>query len=68
VQVETETGEVLGKIVEVLSNPAANDVYVVHGMRGELLIPGIHDVVQSLDVAEKRMVIRLLPGLLPEDS
>ncbi len=68
VQVETEDGEVLGKIVEVLSNPAVNDVYVVHGMRGEVLIPGIHEVVQSLDVAEKRMVIRLLPGLLPEDS
>ena len=66
VEVVTDAGEVLGEIVDVLSLPGANDVYVVHGLRGEILIPGIRDVVQSLEVEAGRMVVRLLPGLLAE--
>ncbi len=64
VEVFTEEGERLGEVVEVLSTPGANDVYVIHGVRGELLIPAIHEVVRSLDLAEGRMIIRPLPGLL----
>lgn len=63
-QVETEDGDVLGDIVDVFTAPGANDVFVVHGTRGEILIPVIEDVVISLDVAAGRAVIRLLPGLL----
>lgn len=63
-QVETEEGEVLGEIVEVFTAPGANDVFVVHGSRGEILIPAIEDVVISLDVEAERVVIRPLPGLL----
>jgi ribosomal 30S subunit maturation factor RimM len=29
----------------------------------ELLLPAIQDVVQQVMLAEKRMVVRLLPGL-----
>jgi 16S rRNA processing protein RimM len=63
-QVETEEGEVLGEIVEVFTAPGANDVFVVYGSRGEILIPAIEDVVISLDVEAERVVIRPLPGLL----
>jgi len=68
VQVESESGEILGEIAEVLMTPGVNDVYVVHGPLGEVLIPGIRDVVQELDLDAGRMVVRLLPGLLAEDS
>lgn len=63
-QVETEEGEALGEIVDAFTAPGANDVFVVHGSRGEILIPAIEDVVIHLDVAAGRVVIRPLPGLL----
>jgi len=63
-QVETEEGDVLGDIVDVFTAPGANDVFVVHGSRGEILIPAIEDVVINLDVEAGRVVIRPLPGLL----
>jgi 16S rRNA processing protein RimM len=65
VQVETEDGEGLGQVVDVIET-GANDVYVVRGPRGEVLLPAIQDVVLGLDLESKRMVVRLLAGLLPE--
>ena len=68
VQVSTEDGEPLGEIVEVLDTPAANDVYVIHGVRGEVLIPAIREVVLSLDLDARQMVIHPIPGLLADDD
>lgn len=65
VQVETDAGEPLGEVVEVLGT-GANDVYVVQGPRGEVLLPAISSVVLALDLDARRMVVRLLPGLLEE--
>lgn len=62
--VETDAGDVLGEIVDVFTAPGANDVYVVHGPRGEILIPAIEEVVIDLDVEAGRVVIHPLPGLL----
>jgi 16S rRNA processing protein RimM len=63
--VETESGEALGRVVEVLET-GANDVYVVRGPRGEVLVPAIESVVRELDPDAKRVVIRPLPGMLDE--
>ena len=46
--VETESGETLGRVVEVLET-GANDVYVVRGPRGEVLVPAIESVVRELE-------------------
>ncbi len=62
--VTTEEGDVLGDVVEVFTVPGANDVFVIHGPRGEILIPAIEDVIIELNVEAGRMVIRPLPGLL----
>lgn len=62
-QVVTDEGEDLGKIVEVLQ-PGANDVWVVKGKRGEVLLPFIDDCIKEVDVANKRVVCHLLEGLL----
>ncbi len=62
--VESDTGEPLGEIVEVLSPPGANDVYVIHGPRGEILLPAIKDVVLSMNISARRMTVHLLPGLV----
>ena len=62
-QVVEEGGSILGTLTEILST-GANDVYVVRPAQGgELLLPAIQDVVQQVMLAEKRMVVRLLPGL-----
>jgi len=65
-QVVTENGEVLGEIAEVFTAPGANDVFIVHGPLGEMLIPAIEDVVIEIDPADGRVVIRPMPGLLPD--
>ncbi len=67
VRVETESGEQLGQIVEVIET-GANDVYVVRGPRGEVLLPAVDDVVLELDMESKRMIVHLLPGLLAGDA
>jgi 16S rRNA processing protein RimM len=69
--VETETGQTLGVIKEVLFT-GANEVYVVETPatvnRGrDLLLPAIEEVVRAVDLDAGRMVVRLLPGLLDED-
>lgn len=63
--VYTEAGEHLGTLVEVLETKA-NNVFVVQGGRGEVLLPDIAEVVREIDFAAGRMVVHLLPGLLPD--
>lgn len=67
IEVETAEGERLGRVVEVLDT-GANDVYVVQGPRGEVLLPAIKDVVLELDLESRRMVVHLMPGLLGDDG
>jgi 16S rRNA processing protein RimM len=61
-RVEGMDGEALGKVADVLST-GANDVFVVRGPRGEILLPAVEDVVRQVDIANGRMVVELLPGL-----
>jgi 16S rRNA processing protein RimM len=65
--VEVVDGRQLGHIREILRT-GANDVYVVVGPLGELLIPAIGDVVESIDVEAGRVLIKPMPGLLPGDD
>ena len=63
-QVVTTEGEALGVVKEILET-GANDVYVVErGDQHEILLPAIKDVVQEIDLKNRRMVVRLLPGLV----
>jgi 16S rRNA processing protein RimM len=62
---DTERGD-LGEIVEIIVT-GANDVWVVDGPFGEVLLPVIDDVVLAVDDAEKSIRVRLLAGLLPEE-
>ncbi|MCL5960801.1 MAG: ribosome maturation factor RimM [Chloroflexi bacterium] len=59
----TETGQFIGRVVEVLTS-AANDVFVVQGNGKEILIPAIKEVVKKVDPDARRLEIRPLPGLL----
>jgi len=59
----TTDGEPLGQVVEVLAT-GANDVYVVQGPRGEVLLPARVEVVRAIDLDAGTMTATLLPGLL----
>jgi 16S rRNA processing protein RimM len=61
--VRTEQDELLGQLTEILAL-ASNDVYVVQGPRGEILIPAIADVVKKVDLKRKLMIVQPLDGLL----
>ena len=62
-EVRTTSGRVLGVIREVVRTPA-NDVWVT-GVAGdgELLIPALRDVIASVDLAERLVVVHELPGI-----
>ena len=62
-EVWTTQGELLGKISQILT-AKSNDNYVVHGAKGEILIPAIEDVVKSVDLDNGRITIEAIDGLL----
>lgn len=58
----TEEGEQLGEVAEVLET-GANDVYVVKGPDGEILLPAVSSIVRKIDLEAGQMVVRLLEGM-----
>ena len=62
-EVISESGEKLGKIVDIFKT-GSNDVYVMKKGRKETYIPATAEVVKKIDRNEKRMVIHLLDGLM----
>lgn len=63
--IDTEKGA-LGTIDETIVT-GANDVWVVQGDYGQVLIPVIDDVVVSIDRETHTVRIDLLPGLLEDE-
>jgi 16S rRNA processing protein RimM len=64
--VETDRGRALGTVREVI-HTAANDVWSVVSEDGvETLVPVLNDVLASVDVAAKRIVVREIAGLTVE--
>lgn len=62
VRVEACSGEQIGVLREVLST-GSNDVYLVRGRDGEVLVPAIPDVVQAFDPERRVLTIDLIEGL-----
>lgn len=54
----------IGQIQEVLQT-GANDVYVVHGDKGEVLIPAHEETIVNIDFSAKTVTMSLPEGLLP---
>jgi 16S rRNA processing protein RimM len=63
-QVRTEDGRLLGVVAEVMRAPA-NDVYVVRGAAGEILVPALRAVVRRVDRQAREMRVALPAGLEP---
>ena len=62
VRVVALDGEPVGTLREVIAT-GSNDVYVVRGPAGELLVPAIPDVVQDFDPERRVLTIDLIEGL-----
>jgi len=59
--VVTEEGRRVGAVAEIWPTPA-HAVLVVRG-DGEVLIPSVPEFVKAVNLAERRIVVRLLPGM-----
>jgi 16S rRNA processing protein RimM len=57
-------GEELGTVIDIY-RVAENDVYVVRGPRGEFDVPAVRDFVDSIDPAQRSLVINGLALDLP---
>lgn len=58
-----ETGEELGKIVDVWYLPA-NDVWLLKMKDGNLPLPVIDDVIKNVDIKNEKILVNLIPGLI----
>ena len=56
------SGEKLGVLANVLPTNS-NDIWVINGKGGELLIPALKTVVKEVDTALKRITVDLPKGL-----
>lgn len=64
--VTAEDGQDLGHLEEVLST-GANDVYLIRLPDGrELLLPVIPGILINVDLPNKQMRVRVMPGAMPE--
>ncbi len=61
----TTEGEALGRITDVIET-GANDVFVVRGPRGEVLLPVINECVRDIDLDKGTVTVHLMAGLLGE--
>ena len=61
--VRTIHGQLLGNITNILNTPS-NDNYVVNSEKGDILIPAIGDVVKSIDLKKRQIIIEPMEGLL----
>ncbi len=60
---DSEVEALLGELIRVLET-GANNVFIVDGADGELLIPDIPDVILEIDFENGRMLVNLPPGLV----
>jgi|TARA_B100000809_G_scaffold235654_1_gene254040 16S rRNA processing protein RimM len=61
-KVRTVDGEDLGELAEILET-GSNDVYVVAGEGGDVLVPALSRVVREIDIDAGLMVVDLPEGL-----
>ena len=61
--VYSDESEHLGELTQILET-GANNVFIVQGARGEILLPDIPDVIVEIDFENGRMLVNLLPGLV----
>ena len=65
-EVYTEDNCYLGKLIDIFSTKS-NDVYVVKKDNGkEILLPAVGEVIKSIDMENRKMLVNLVEGLSEE--
>ena len=64
--INAETGDVLGKISDVM-NYGSCDIYEVENEKKKTLIPAIDDVIDEIDTDNNTVRIKLMKGLFDEN-
>ena len=63
-EVYTDENILLGNVVDIFPT-GSNDVYVVKDELGkQVLLPAISEVIQNIDIENKKIVVHLIPGLI----
>ncbi len=66
IAVNTEDGQPLGKIKDIIFT-GSNDVYVVgEEDKKEILIPALKECIKNVNMADKTMTVALMKGLIEE--
>lgn len=65
--VETVDGRRIGPVKEILPTPA-NDVYVVEGKGGEICLPAVEAVIESIDRSNRIIRVRRTEGLWEKED
>lgn len=66
--VETEDGQLLGKLTDIMET-GANDVFILQSERyGELLVPAHEQTIVDILREQQRIIMTLPEGLLPADE
>ena len=64
IEVYDEDEKLLGNLIDIFTT-GSNDVYVVKDELGkQILLPAIGEVIKKVDVANKKMIVKLIPGLV----
>lgn len=67
-RVTTDSGQDVGRAVEILST-GAHDVLVVRGETGpEILIPLVKPFLQEINLVQGEIIVSLIPGMLPGEE
>lgn len=67
-EVTTQEGRSLGTVADVI-HTRANDIWSVLDATGsETLIPVLKDAIVSVDTADKRIVVREIPGITTQEE
>ena len=63
-EVYTDEQVLLGTLDDIF-NTGSNDIYVVKDKQGkQILLPAIQDVIEQIDMENRKMIVHLLPGLV----
>ncbi|MFC1534534.1 ribosome maturation factor RimM [Thermodesulfobacteriota bacterium] len=66
-QVYLNSGRHIGTLKDIITT-GSNDIYVIREGDAEFLIPAIHEVVEEIDLENKRMIISETEGLFELDE
>ncbi len=65
--IETEKGKRIGRVKEIFPT-GAHDVYVIEGKRREIFLPATEEVIQSVDIKQRRMKVTRKEGLWEDED